>query len=99
MLGRRGFLVGLAAAITAPTIVRACNLMPVKVMTPTAEPLTVYVDPLVDLRVPGFYAEINPFRTIKEAIDFVEKSAAREATIALCSGVHEVGAGGRLLGV
>ncbi len=98
MLGRRRFLAGLAAAIAAPAIVRASNLMPVKVMTPMAsDPLTVYVDPLLDLRAPGFYCGIRPFRTIQEAIDFVEKSGARESAINLCSGVHTARASARLL--
>lgn len=34
LIGRRWFLAGLGAAITAPTIVRASSLMPIKVIDP-----------------------------------------------------------------
>jgi hypothetical protein len=85
MMKRRSFLIGLGALVTAPMIVRAEALMPVKVMLPSG-PLLLHVDPgaLEGITMPAGF-----FRTIQEALDYAAAMKSERSEIVLASGNYQ----------
>lgn len=89
-LSRRTFVGGLIAAVSAPAIVQAQSLMPVKVLKPCG-PLIVHVD-----RVIHFGRKTFP--TIQDAVDYIaamgsgrsEMVSVRGAAVAMPRGEHSL---------
>jgi hypothetical protein len=95
-LSRRRLITGLIAFAAAPAIVRATSIMPVKLMQPT-DLLRVYVDPLelrvathewLDSMMGGLH-----FKTIREAVDYVQSMGSPESEIMLAAGYYNENVG------
>jgi hypothetical protein len=66
IIPRRNFLIGLAATLAAPAVVRASSLMPIRVPAPMRR-CTLYVATSGYDGWPGTAA--RPFRTIQHALE------------------------------
>src|SRR6185503_19272122 len=87
-VSRRGFLLGLGAAIAAPAVVRSGVLELVRGRVLLTEDVTYYVDPYFGKHEYDGLSPDKPIRSIQKALDKISIPKERAVTFNLASGTY-----------